>query len=100
MVTHFFYYQLVLLGLLWLFFPHSTRFSGRVCHCSLKASRREDLHIEQPVARRDLSAFHVHATLTCMQSPTLIRHQVLQVRQLREKRLLAATRMMEPLHRE
>jgi hypothetical protein len=46
------------------------------------------------------SAFHFHATLTGMLGPTLIGGQVVEVCQPREKRLLAATWMMEPLHRE
>ena len=58
------------------------------------------MEIEQPVACRDFAAFHFHATLTRMRGPALIRHQVIQVGQPREKRLLAATWMMEPLHRE
>jgi hypothetical protein len=49
---------------------------------------------------RDSSALHCHATLTGMPGPTLIGHQVVEVCQPREERLLAATRMMEPLHRE
>ena len=35
-----------------------------------------------------------------MLRPTLIRNQVVEVRQPRQKRLLVTTRMMEPLHRE
>jgi hypothetical protein len=35
-----------------------------------------------------------------MLGPTLIRHQVIQVRQPRQERLLAATWMVKPFHRE
>jgi hypothetical protein len=35
-----------------------------------------------------------------MLCPTLIGDQIIEVRQSCQKRLLAATRMMEPLHRE
>ena len=47
-----------------------------------------------------LPAFHFHATLAGMLGPTLIGHQVVQVGQPREKRLLAPFGMMEPFHRE
>src|SRR5882724_419177 len=79
---------------------HSIGFSGGVCHRSSKASGREDLQIEEPIMCRYSSAFHFHATLTRMLGPTLIGHQVVEVCQPYEKRLLAATGMMEPLHRE
>src|SRR5207249_1554308 len=36
---------------------HSTRFSGKEYHCSSKASRREDLQVEEPVACRDCASF-------------------------------------------
>src|SRR5262249_53736918 len=77
---------------------HSTRFSGKEYHCSSKASRREDLQVEEPVACRDGSSFHFHATLARVPSPTLIRDQVVQVGQPREKRLLAPLGMMEGFH--
>jgi hypothetical protein len=60
--------------------PHSTQFSGGVGHCSSKASRREDLEIEQPVACWDCSSFHFHPTLASMLGATLIRYQVVEVR--------------------
>ena len=72
----------------------------KCCGSILQASRGEDLEIEPPVSCRDCAAFEFHATLTRMLGPTLIRHQVIQVCQPREKRLLASTWMMEPLHRE
>ena len=80
--------------------PHSIGFSGRVCPRSSKASRGEDLEIEEPVCSGYSSAFHFYATLPGMHSPTLIRDEVVQMREPREKRLLVATGMMEPFHRE
>jgi hypothetical protein len=79
---------------------HSIGFRGRVCPRSAKASRGEDLELEEPVCSGYSSAFHVYATLPGMLSPTLIRDEVVQMREPREKRLLVATGMMEPLHRE
>jgi hypothetical protein len=55
---------------------HSIEFSGGVGHCSSKASRREDLEIEQPVACWDFASFHLHPTLVSMLGATLIRYQV------------------------
>ena len=69
-------------------------------HHSAKASRGEDLEIEEPVSCRDSSAFHFHTTLPGMLGPTLIRDEVVQMGEPREKRLLAPTWMMEALHRE
>src|SRR5216684_2846522 len=80
--------------------PHSTELRGGACHRSSKASRREDLEIEQPVACWDCASFDFHATLAGMLGPTLIRNQVIQVREPREKRRLAPVWMMEPFHRE
>ena len=80
--------------------PHSIEFSGRGCHRSSKASGGEDLQIEEPVCCGYSSAFHFHATLPGMLGATLIRDEVVQVGEPREKRLLAATGMMEPFHRE
>jgi hypothetical protein len=60
--------------------PHSIEFSGGVGHRSSKASRREDLEIEQPVACWDFSSFHFHPTLASMLGATLIRYQVVEVR--------------------
>jgi len=77
---------------------HSPAFSGSVCHRSAKPSRREDLQVEEPVACRDSPAFHLHPTLPGMLGPTLIRYQVVQVREPRQKHLLTATRVMEPFH--
>jgi Thiamine pyrophosphate enzyme, N-terminal TPP binding domain len=81
-------------------FPHSTRFSGGVCHSLSKASGGEDLEIEQPVACWDCSSFDFHATLPDMYGPTLIRDEVIQVGQPAQKRLLAPVGVMEALHHE
>ena len=67
-------------GLKWVsMMPHSIGFSGSVCPRSSKASRREDLQIEEPVCGRDLSAFDFHATLTGMLGATLIGDQVVEM---------------------
>ncbi len=55
---------------------------------SSKASRREDLQVEHPVWCGYSPAFHFHATLAGMLSPTLIGDQVVEVRESGEKRLL------------
>jgi hypothetical protein len=60
----------------------------------------KDWQIEEPIMCRYSSAFHCHATLTRMLGPTLIGRQVVEMGQPREKRLLASTWMMEPLHCE
>ena len=46
---------------------------------SLKASRGEDLQIEELVCGGYASTFHFHAALTGLLSPTLIGHQVVEV---------------------
>ena len=71
-----------------------------MCARSSKASRREDLEIEEPVRGGYSAAFHRHPTLTRMLGATLIRHQVVQVRQPDKKRLLAPLGMIEAFHRE
>jgi len=81
-------------------FAHSTRFSGKEYHCSSKASRREDLQVEEPVACRDCASFDFHPTLASVLGPTLIGHQVVEVRQPREKHLLVPFGVMEAFHRE
>ena len=68
--------------------------------CSAKASRGEDLEVEHPVWRGDASAFHFHATLAGMLSPTLIGDQVIKVRQPWQKRLLTAPGIVKAFHRE
>src|SRR2546422_5043917 len=54
--------------------PHSTELRGRVRHRSSKASRRENLEIEQPVACRDFASFDFHTALTGMLGATLVGH--------------------------
>ena len=61
--------------------PHSIEFSGGVGHCSSKASRGEDLQVEEPVTCRDFSSFHFHPTLPGMLGATLVGHQVVQMGQ-------------------
>ena len=80
--------------------PHSSGFSGGVWHRLSKASRRENLEIEQPVTRRDFASFDFHATLTCMLSTALIGYQIVQMGQPSKKRLFAPFGMMEAFHRE
>jgi hypothetical protein len=45
-----------------------------------------------------MPTFHFHPTLPGMLGASLIRHQVVEAGQSREKRLLAATRMMKAFH--
>ena len=58
------------------------------------------MQIEDPICGGSSSAFHFHATLAGMLGSMLIRNEDVQVCEPRETRLLAATRMMESLHRE
>jgi hypothetical protein len=58
------------------------------------------LDIEESVRGGYSPAFHFRPALTGMLRPTLIGEQVVQVRQPRQKRLLTATWMVKPLHRE
>ena len=78
--------------------PHSTRFSGGVWYRSSKASRREDLEIEQPVACRDFPSFDFHPTLASVLGATLVGDEVVQVCQSCKKRLMIPVGMMEALH--
>src|SRR5215813_14823089 len=80
--------------------PHSTELRGGVWHHSAKASGGEDLQVEKPVACWDCASFHFHATVAGMLGPTLIRDEVVEVGEPGEKCLLAATRMLEALHRK
>jgi hypothetical protein len=48
---------------------------------SSKAARGEDLQVEHPVWCGDAPAFHFHAPLAGMLSPTLIGDQIIEVRQ-------------------
>jgi hypothetical protein len=79
---------------------HSTELRGGGWHHSAKAARGEDLDMEEPVACRYASAFHFHTTLPDMLGSMLIRDEIIQMCEPREKRLLASSWMMEPLHRE
>src|SRR6266446_4796289 len=80
--------------------PHSPGFSGKGCHRSAKPSGGKDLDIEEPVACRYAPALHFHTTQPGMLGSTLIRYQVVQVRQACEKRLLTSPWMMKPFHHE
>src|SRR5712692_10532158 len=78
----------------------SIGFSGKGCHRSSKASGGEDLQIEEPVCCGYSSACHFHATLTRMLGSTLIRDEVIQMREPRQKRLLTAAWMVKSFHHE
>ena len=65
---------------------------------SSKASGGEDLDIEEPVACRYASAFHFHPTLPGMPGATLVGHQVVQMGQPAQKRLLAPCGVMQAFH--
>jgi len=69
-----------------------------VCHRSSKASRRENLEIEQPVLCGDFASFDFYTTLAGVLGATLVRDQVVQVGQPSQKRLLAPLGMMERFH--
>ena len=56
------------------------------------------MEVEHPVRRRYTPAFHLHATLASMLSPTLIGDQVLEVRQPYQKCPLAPRGVVKPLH--
>jgi hypothetical protein len=80
--------------------PHSTRFSGKGYHRSSQASRREDLEIEKPVSCGDCSSFHFHATAASMLSTPLVGHEVVQMGEPSQERLLTPFGMMEAFHHE
>jgi hypothetical protein len=58
------------------------------------------LEIEQPVACWDFSSFDFHTTLPGMLGATLVGHQIVQMGQPTQKRLLAPFGVMEAFHRE
>ena len=94
-----------LIGVSWLIFnwlqvSHSTGLCGGGRPRSAKASRGENLQIEEPVVCRYAPAFHFHTTLARVLGPTLIGDQVVQVRLPYEKRLLAPTWVMKAFHGE
>ncbi len=77
---------------------HSIGFSGGACHCSSKASRGEDLEVEEPVACRDFASFDFHTTSAGVLGATLVGDEVVQVCQSCKKRPLAPMGMMECFH--
>src|SRR5262249_50193440 len=79
-------------------FPHSTQFSGGVCSRLSKASRREDLQVEEPVACWDCASVDFHPTLSGMPSAPLVGHQVVQMGQPAQKRLLSPCGVMKAFH--
>jgi hypothetical protein len=79
---------------------HSIGFSGGECPRSSKASRRENLEIEPPVACRDFASFDFHPTLPGMLGATLVGHQVVQMGQPSKKRLLTASWVVKAFHHE
>ena len=58
-------------------------------HCSSKAARREDLQVEEPVVCWDGSSFDFHPTLAGMLRTPLVGHEVIQMGEPAQKRLLA-----------
>src|SRR6266704_2361728 len=66
---------------------------------ALIPSRGQDLQVEHPVGCGYASALYFHPTETRMQGAPLIRNQVVQMRQPREKGRLTPTGVMEALHR-
>ena len=69
---------------------HSIALRGGGCHHAAEPSGGEDVDVEAPVCRGDSSAFHVHAPLARVLSPTLIRAAVLPGRPPWEQRLAVA----------
>src|SRR5215510_11791047 len=67
---------------------------------SSKATRGENLQVEHPICGGDASAFHFHPTVARVLGSTLIRYQVVQVGEPRQKRLLAPVGMMKGFHHE
>ncbi|MDH3604740.1 MAG: type IV secretory system conjugative DNA transfer family protein, partial [Candidatus Tectomicrobia bacterium] len=64
------------------------------------ASRRQDLQVEHPVRCRDVPTFDFHPIQACVLGPPLVRNQVVEMCQTRQKRRLTPIWMMEVLHRE
>ena len=56
------------------------------------------MQIEEPITCGYNPALYFHATLPRMLGPTLIWHQVIQMGQSSQKRLLTLVRMMEAFH--
>src|SRR5215510_11591370 len=73
-------------------------FRGKGYHRSSKASRREDLQVEEPVSCGDCSSFHFYATAAGMLSAPLVGHEMIQMGQSSQERLLAPLGMIEAFH--
>ena len=58
------------------------------------------MQVEHPICGGDAAAFHFHPTVARVLGSTLIRHQVVQVGEPRQKRLLAPVGMMKGFHHE
>jgi hypothetical protein len=67
---------------------------------ALQAPRGEDLEVEEPVSGWDFSSFDFHPTLPGVLGAALIWHEVVQMGESSQKRLLPPVRMMEALHHE
>ena len=67
---------------------------------SSKASRGENLQVEHPICGGDAPAFHFDPTLARVLGSALIRDQVVQVSEPRQKRPLAPSGMMKGFHHE
>src|SRR5262245_45817343 len=76
------------------------RFSGGWGPHLAKAARGEDLQVEHSICGGYAAAFHFHATLPGMLGSTLIRDEIVQVGEPRQKRLLMATGMVKRFHHE
>jgi len=79
---------------------HSLGFRGKRYPRSSTASRREDLQVEEPVACGDGASCHFHPTVARMLSAALGGHEVVQMGESSQKRLLTPVGMMEALHHE
>ena len=58
------------------------------------------MDVEEPVMCWYTPAFHFHPTLPGMLSAPLVRHEVVQMGESSQKRLLTPVRMMEAFHHE
>jgi hypothetical protein len=67
---------------------------------SSKASRGENLQVEHPICGGDAPAFHFDPALARVLGSTLIRDQVIEVGEPRQKRPLAPSGMMQAFHHE
>lgn len=65
-----------------------------MCSRSAQASRGEDGALEPPVACGDCATLHCHPPWASRLGATLLREQVVELREAGEKRLLAAWRMV------